>query len=215
MGHQQGKASDRKQRLFAVACCRRIWHLMMDERSQMVVEVAEQFADGLATDEDRSVTRRLAQQSVQFNVNTGQPTAPGWEQCAASVAYYSVAGEAAKAAQAASKLAIEALIWRENGHTEYGRRGSNNGECWHQANLWRDIFGNPFRPVSVDTSWRTSTVLAIAAQMYHSRDFDAMPILADALQDAGCDNEEILNHCRGDSPHSRGCWVVDSILGKQ
>jgi hypothetical protein len=80
--------------------------------------------------------------------------------------------------------------------------------------LLRDIFGNPFRPVSVDPSWLTSDVVALASQMYESRDFSAMPILADALQDAGCDNEDILNHCRGEDVHVRGCWVVDLVLRK-
>jgi hypothetical protein len=79
----------------------------------------------------------------------------------------------------------------------------------------RDIFGNPFRPVTVDLAWLTSTVAALAHAMYESRDFSAMPILADALQDAGCDNEDVLIHCRGDGPHVRGCWVVDMLLGKE
>ncbi len=82
------------------------------------------------------------------------------------------------------------------------------------AGFLRDIFGNPFRPVVVDPAWRTSTAVAIAQGMYESRDFSAMPILADAIQDAGCANDDILNHCRGDGPHVRGCWVVDMVLGK-
>jgi hypothetical protein len=78
----------------------------------------------------------------------------------------------------------------------------------------RDIFGNPFRPATLDPAWRTSTAVAIAKGMYESRDFGAMPILADALQDAGCDSDDILDHCRGPGPHVRGCWVVDLVLGK-
>ncbi len=84
------------------------------------------------------------------------------------------------------------------------------------ANLIRDIVGNPFRPVKFDAVWRTSTAVALAAQMYDSREFSAMPILADALQDAGCDNDDILNHCRdATAAHVRGCWVVDLVLGKE
>jgi hypothetical protein len=83
-----------------------------------------------------------------------------------------------------------------------------------QAVLLRDIFGNPFRPTSVDPSWLTSTVAQLAEGIYQERAFDRMPILADALQDAGCDNEDILDHCRGPGPHVRGCWVVDLLLGK-
>jgi hypothetical protein len=79
-----------------------------------------------------------------------------------------------------------------------------------------DIFGNPFRPVEFSPEWRTDTAVALARQMYESREFSAMPILADALQDAGCDNDDILNHCRDTTlTHVRGCWVVDLVLGKE
>jgi len=94
------------------------------------------------------------------------------------------------------------------------------GPAWEEAEaeyaeLVRDIFGNPFRPVTFDPNWRTSTAIALAQQMYDSRDFAAMPILADALQDAGCDNADILDHCHKPGPHVRGCWVVDWVLGKE
>ncbi|MCE9565159.1 MAG: hypothetical protein K8U57_24265 [Planctomycetes bacterium] len=78
-----------------------------------------------------------------------------------------------------------------------------------------DIIGNPFRPVSFDPDWRSLTVLSLAQHIYDSRDFSPMPILADALQDAGCDHADILTHCRdANATHVRGCWVVDLVLGK-
>jgi hypothetical protein len=81
--------------------------------------------------------------------------------------------------------------------------------------LLRDIFGNPFRPVAFDPSWRTDTAVSLARRMYESREFGAMPILADALQDAGCEDADILGHCRDPrQPHVRGCWAVDLVLGK-
>jgi hypothetical protein len=86
----------------------------------------------------------------------------------------------------------------------------DHGKC----GLLRDIFGNPFRPVTFAPDWRTDTAVSLAQQMYEARKFSAMPILADALQDAGCDNDDILAHCRGEGPHVRGCWVVDLVLGK-
>lgn len=88
-------------------------------------------------------------------------------------------------------------------------------EVQFQCDLLRDIFGNPFRPVAFSPEWRTDTALSLARQMYDARGFGAMPILADALQDAGCDNEDVLSHCRGASPHVRGCWVIDLVLAKE
>jgi hypothetical protein len=84
-----------------------------------------------------------------------------------------------------------------------------------QVRIIRDVLQNPFRCITFSPQWRTDTAIALARQMYESREFGAMPILADALQDAGCDNEDILSHCRGEGPHVRGCWVVDLLLGKE
>ena len=84
-----------------------------------------------------------------------------------------------------------------------------------QCRIIREVFGNLFRPVTFSPDWRTDTALSLARQMYESREFSAMPILADALQDAGCNDEHILTHCRDASQiHVRGCWVVDMVLGK-
>jgi hypothetical protein len=92
---------------------------------------------------------------------------------------------------------------------------STEEEHIHQKAFLLDIFGNPFRSVAFAPEWRTGTAVALAKQMYESRDFGAMPILADALQDAGCDNDDVLNHCRdAKQVHVRGCWVVDLVLDK-
>ena len=82
------------------------------------------------------------------------------------------------------------------------------------SELVRCILGDPFRPVTFDASWHTSTVVALAEGIYADRAFDQLPILADALEDAGCGHPDVLAHCRGDGPHARGCWVVDLVLGK-
>jgi hypothetical protein len=84
-----------------------------------------------------------------------------------------------------------------------------------QAALLRDVVGNPFRCASVGSSFVTANVLSIARAIYADRAFDRLPILADALEDAGCDQADILEHCRGPGPHVRGCWVVDLVLGKE
>lgn len=83
-----------------------------------------------------------------------------------------------------------------------------------QADLLRDVLGNVFRPVAFDATWRTDTTVSLATVMYESGEFGTMPILADALQDAGCDNNDVLNHCRESRRHFRGCWVCDLVLGK-
>ena len=83
-----------------------------------------------------------------------------------------------------------------------------------ECDILRDTFGNPFRPVALDASWLTSTVVALAEGIYAGRAFDRLPILADALQDAGCDDEQVLTHCRGAGVHVRGCWVVDLLSGR-
>jgi hypothetical protein len=98
---------------------------------------------------------------------------------------------------------IEDEIWKLNTETRIAA-----------AHLLRDIFGNPFRPISFDPSWRTSTAVALAEGVYADRAFSRLPILADALEDAGCDAAELLAHLRGDSPHVRGCWALDLVLGK-
>ncbi len=81
--------------------------------------------------------------------------------------------------------------------------------------IMRDIFGNPFQLAFSDPTWLTSVVVSIATSIYESRAFDRLPILADALEEAGCDNDAILSHCRIEGPHVRGCWVIDLLLGKK
>jgi hypothetical protein len=83
-----------------------------------------------------------------------------------------------------------------------------------QVTVLHDIFGNPFRPLTFESAWRTSTAVGLAESIYTARDFAAMPILADALEESGCENSDVLAHCRGPGPHVRGCWVVDLVLGK-
>jgi hypothetical protein len=83
------------------------------------------------------------------------------------------------------------------------------------CDLVRDIFGNPFRSTTFDPAWRTSTVVTLAEGIYADRAFDRLPILADALQDAGCASDDLLTHLRGDGPHVKGCWALDLILGKE
>jgi hypothetical protein len=81
--------------------------------------------------------------------------------------------------------------------------------------ILRDLFGNPFQPVALNPSWRTPTVLALAQEIYDSRAFNRLPALANALEEAGCRDADLLAHCRGAGPHVKGCWAVDLLLGKE
>src|SRR5262249_29049505 len=87
------------------------------------------------------------------------------------------------------------------------------GRLRRLAHLLRDLFGNPFRPAAFAPAWRSGTSAALARTVYQGRDFSALPMLADALEEAGCDNPDVLAHCRGPTAfHVRGCWAVDLVL---
>jgi hypothetical protein len=190
-------ADKRKLRLFACAACRRIWELMPDDACREAIEASERYADGLITDESLGLLSAAAEKAWEDTVL--KPCGEG--------------GDAATAALYASRPSDMSGVLAETLAAAPRTKGPR--ELAAQAALLRDIFGNPFRPAAFDPAWRTDTALALAAQMYDSRDFGAMPILADALQEAGCESEDILAHCRDTSwTHVRGCWVVDLVLGK-
>jgi hypothetical protein len=214
----RGVASARKLRLFACACCRRIGHLLIDPRAQNALATAERFADGLAGDGERSAARKSAQQASQTRAVIPWPTAPKWERRAASAVYYAAAADAWEAAEQARDLATEALLWRAGGYDATEWQEVGKAERLAQADLLRDLFGPlPFRSVPVNPAWLAwdgGTVTKLAAAVYDERAFDRLPILADALEEAGCADEVILSHLRGPGPHVRGCWAVDLLLGK-
>lgn len=85
---------------------------------------------------------------------------------------------------------------------------------WAVAPMYREVLPNPFVPLEWNPDWFTSTVRDLAAHIHEKREFELMPILGDALMDAGCDHQLVLEHCRTANPHARGCWVIDAILGK-
>ncbi|VTR93249.1 Uncharacterized protein OS=Sorangium cellulosum (strain So ce56) GN=sce5710 PE=4 SV=1 [Gemmata massiliana] len=218
----------RRLRLFASACCRRMWDLLRLDVARKIVELSEAHADGTVSGADLQAARDhpdLADMEALLRGERGDRT-----QFSARVIY---------AIEAAAFLA-EPNFYSFNGGpsfvvqlTSHESAGDflpepgwyNGGQKWGvefdevelavKAKLLHDIFGNPFRPVAFSPSWCSDTVLALASQMYESRDFSAMPILGDALQDAGCNNADMLNHCRGEGPHVRGCWVVDLVLRKK
>jgi hypothetical protein len=213
-------ASERKMRLFCCACCRRIWPLITAPESRKAVEVSESLADGRTREGRRAAANQAATGVARRE--RAWPFVAAEEASKRLIRAYRKSPELAKWAARTAYYAYEAAY-----SGEYHAVGTNDHAAFDSGNLARqaeqsaqvallhDIFGNPFRPVTADPGWFTSTVVAMASQMYESRDFSAMPILADALQDAGCDNADILDHCRGPGPHVRGCWVTDLVLGKR
>jgi len=222
----RGKASDRHLRLFAVACCRRIWHLLADTLGCRAVEIAEQCAEGLLTVHESFVMGReldLAWNNVLIN-SAMQKTGCSREACdSALFAANLVTGwlDPAQAGNVATAV-VWANIWQTVPDVDnldedaIALLPSQSPERRVQAAILREVVGPlPFRPVTMNPPWRTPTVTNLAESIYQERAFDRLPILADALEDAGCSNADILNHCRQGGEHVRGCWVVDLLLGKE
>jgi len=180
-------ASQRKLVLFASSCHRHVWDWMHDAFGRNAAAVLEQFVDGHASGEDvKAVTHAM------FDLTD-------------------INGKGViVVAAAACWDGTEQLDWHD-----FIRYPSWVPERKEQASLLRDVFGNPFRPVTLDPAWLTATVKSLAQAIYTDPAFDRMPILADALEDAGCTNADILSHCRQPGEHCRGCWVLDLLLGKE
>jgi hypothetical protein len=209
--------SDRKLRLFAVACCRRFWsHLAQDEVSRQAVEVAEQFAEGALTDRDclgrasYAIRPERATDPVLRAVRDTARAAVEW------MAGYAATNACHEAFLLAGRAA-DAEAQERGASTAKARaaeRDAMDAERERQVASIRCIFGNPFRPVAVEASWRTSDVLLLARGIDEEQAFDRLPILADALQDAGCTNDDVLNHLRHGADHVPWCWALNLVLGK-
>lgn len=182
-------ASNRKRRLVACGCCRHHWQQVSHPASRRAVEVAELYADDLAS---------LEMLTDAFQVGFWWPTdtAEDWKK-------HSLDWGCACAA--APRL--------EQSTTNFVLLRKAHAEAITQCGLLRDIF-NPFRPVIADPKWLTSAVVGLAQAIYAERAFDRMPILGDALEEGGCDVPDVLNHCRQPGEHVRGCWLIDTLTGR-
>jgi hypothetical protein len=211
-------ATERRFRLFACACVRRVWE-HLDDTSRSVVELAERYADGHATD-------------AELNTAVALPFPAGRSDRDYRAAAASAARELvwqipdvefrSHFAERAARSSCDAVAWsavrdpQKRGGSARGRAVRRTAEAREQTHLIRDIFGpKPLKPLTLNPACRTDTAVSLARGMYDSREFGAMPILADALQDAGCEDEQVLTHCRdAHQVHVRGCWVCDLVLGK-
>lgn len=186
--------STRKRELCSIFWLRSVWDFLVSEHSRKYVEVVERFVESEATEEEVDEACWMAKDAGEDSSVTTDL------QIWATEAAYDMGG------------LCESIRWLTLCADE-----SQQSLCGGKmlADTLRDVFGNPFRPVTIESRWLTETVVGIASCIYTERAFERMPILADALQEAGCENEVVLNHCREPGEHVRGCWVVDLLLGKQ
>jgi hypothetical protein len=213
----RGKVSDRKLRLFACACCRRIWHLLEDSRSREAIEVSEQFADGMAREAEVQAAYARAWEAAE-----AIPDGTSDSRLAAEAAAYAVLLPAKRGGwdQGSDQLYLA-------NHVAEGVRlllhllpGAD--EFLAHCNLLRDLFSNPYRPAVLSSAWLTAVVLSLAHAANDNRitssgelDPSRFAVLADALQEAGCTDDAVIDHLRSPGPHVRGCWVLDQLLKKE
>ncbi|HEY7308947.1 MAG TPA: hypothetical protein VH643_06210 [Gemmataceae bacterium] len=194
------QASPRKLRLLACACCRRLWTNLSSE-ARRSVETAELFADRKVGPKDLRGARGPCYSGLRADNSASFAAAPS---------------------QSFRRYARTALLhaaWSAGwpSWVERVRPETEAAEKVAQAMLVRDIFGNPFQPVSIARTWlawNLGTVRKMAQAIYDDRRFDDLPILADALEEADCMDSDILSHCRASAAHVRGCRVLDALLGK-
>jgi hypothetical protein len=193
-----GKLSERRARLFAVACCLTCFrYRLTDTRSTQAVRVAAQYADGLVDTEVVVETVALAYAVDETRYGLAYDA---YDAAAAEVAALTLDDPLA-AARISTTVACDKL------------------EQQVQAALLRDLFGPlPFCEIPLDPAWlawNDGVVAKLAVSIYERRAFEQMPVLADALEEAGCGNQEMLTHCRQQGQtHVRGCWLLDLILGR-
>jgi hypothetical protein len=234
---RSGRADERKSRLFACACVRRVWSLLPGSACEGVVEVAERFADGTANVEELAsalaaldFTRRLrgaagaartacwlaafdstAASRLNPAYGGGGPFELARVSLAAGHAREAAVRQAAAEAQRAARPARHAM------------RAAKETEIRAQADLLRDLVGpDPFHTPAIDPAWRPPAVVALAQAAYEERqlpdgllDPARLGVLADALEEAGCDDEHLLAHLRGPGPHPRGCFALDAARGSK
>jgi hypothetical protein len=228
------KGDDRKFRLFSCACCRRIWDRIPEQCNRDAVVAVEDFLEGYVSAQELQEAL-CASSRVEWKEDGTKQSDPGyWAGKYLGSGFYKMT-----AAASALLVASQVMFMADE---EYGREARHKfnvsyyagcgyflrafqwplpvaspvgAERATQADLLRCVFGPlPFCPVDLNPAWRSLTVSQLAASIYESRDFTSLPILADALEDAGCTDADLLDHLRSPGPHVRGCWAVDLVLGK-
>lgn len=211
----ESEKNSRRLSRWACACLRRIWPMLTDERCRTAVEVTEQNDDGRTTEKQfmdafwEAIKGWGAQADEAANANYASPLHRAMPD-AGLAAWHCIDGDWQCAGNAADAVANFAAT-----EGDPAWKTARDQEAQAQADLLRDVFGNPFRRIEFASAWKTPEVIALAQSIYDEKTFERMPDLADALANAGCTVPDVLEHCRSNGPHVRGCWVVDLILGKK
>jgi hypothetical protein len=220
-----GKSSNRKLWLFACGGCRRHTDLLADRRCRAAVEAGERYADGEASYDERTEAseeafcrradltgdKRLEAIAIAAAFSVVDPG--HWDSALPPITTAEAVGRTSEDLIHLAELSVATVHYGET--MEKGRQQAADLERAAQCNLLRCVIGNPFRPLVINPSWRAPSVVHLAGRIYEDRAFDRMPELADALEIVGCENLDILAHCREAREHVRGCWVVDMLLGKE
>ena len=193
--------------LLGCAFCRQVWDQMPDERCREVVRVAERFADHEADEDEftratvaaHRATDELYESATTDLVRLNIAFAAAGLQSLLDRGGYRSASYVERRTSFVDPSAPERAVHRER-HVAF------------ILDIFAVLYTTPEH--EIDSDWLTTDVVALAEGIYEERAFDRMPILADALQDAGCDSSEVLAHCRdATAAHVRGCWVIDRIRG--
>jgi hypothetical protein len=218
-------ASDRKLRLFACACGRRVLELVPeDEREQWrrQLEMTERYADGLGTQEELLAAWRGLYPNLPPPLRPLDAALRAVSESFGFAGYIAGQGHSRlrpilPTGAALARAAIAARSYAVDAARAAGGNEARAAEWRYQAALLRELFGNPFRPPEIEPVWLTWNDGFIPEQarlIYDERAFERLPILGDALEDAGCTDTDTLNHCRLPAEHVRGCWLVDALLAK-
>ena len=190
------RLGDRKLRLFVCACGRWVWELLGNRASEGAIEVAERFADGDASADELGAAFIAAVDAADLEIL--EPAVFNARSAAMIAATQKLnMGDAC----AASSYAV--------------RAEPKKGNAEEPPRFLRDLIPTPFRRVILDPRCLSPKVAALTRTIFEDRAFDIMPVLGDALEEAGCHNADILGHCRQPGQHVRGCWAVDLLLGKE
>ena len=205
---------ERPLRLFACACCRRVWNQLAPD-CRRAVEAAERFADGEIGPEELAEAWRAAGrlEGLRRLVVTEESERAFLAGRAQGYRYYQYTEHVHRVAsptftlEDATAVANDLRPWR-------GDSLENDAVDADHARISRDVFGGRARPVTFEAAWRTPAVLALARSIYDRQEFARMPELAAALEAAGCYDANLLSHCRSGPEHVRGCWALDAVLGR-